>query len=567
MSSVMYSIDNVSDEVKSAGAPRKGKIKAVAYCRVSTGSEEQQTSFTNQKAFFEREISKSKEFTLYKIYADQGISGTSLNRREEFKRMLYDAGLDETVLNSKKSVFTASPRKPLFNRIFVKNTSRFARNVLVIDILRELLKKGVYVHFLDINLIFDDISKEFMLNMFLNFSQQESIDKSAKVSFGHKEGARKGVIFTNDRIYGYKYHRESNELTVIEEEAKVVRKIFEMYAEGLGIRRILNYLDENGIKSRQGKSFVPSAIKRMLSQEKYIGVLVRNKYDTGSVFSKKTPVVKDSSDWLVHEGRVPAIITKELFDRVNNARASKVNHINQKGIYKGTSDFAGKIFCGKCGAYTRNIDKGRAFYNCTLKKHKGTKACDAKNINESDIIEYLDDLRTNGLIAVFARQKDKHIMKLRNQIEELLKRIDTPTLELLEAKNAELAEVDVEVANLTRLAVKGQIKEALFDELKAEIDERRNALVMEIESLSLTNEGIYDEIARLEDRIRQIEALHVKDDYSREEILKLITRFVVTDKIVEFVTKKDNRNSSRREAVLTFELGVFDELSKIETGR
>ncbi|MGM0880895.1 MAG: recombinase family protein [Bacillota bacterium] len=561
--------DNLTEDTygQSTSRQSRAKIKSAAYCRVSTGSEEQVNSFKNQKAYFEREITKSKEFSLFKIYADQGISGTSLSRREEFTRMLYDAGLDETKINPKKSVFTASTRKPLFNRIFVKNTSRFARNVLVIDVLRELLKKGVFVYFLDINLVFDDIQKEFMLNMFLNFSQQESIDKSTKVIFGHKEGMKKGVIFTPNKIYGYKYHKETNELTIVEEEAAVIRKVYELYADGIGIRRIINALDEQGIKTRQGKSFVPQAIKRMLSQEKYYGALIRNKYNAGSVFSRKTPVVNDEAEWIVHENRVPAILSRELYDKVNKLRGSKVNHINQKGIYSGTSEFAGKIFCGKCGGtYTRNVDRGRAFFNCNSKKQKGTKACDAKNINESAIYEQIDDLRTNGLITVFVRQKDKHILKLRDQIDALNKRIDTPAVEQLEAKQSELAEIEAESEVLLRNVMKKKVSQALYDKLSDELAERKDVLLREVEGLSLTNEAIFDEVERIEARIRDIEALNVKDDYSREEILKLITRFVVTSKVVEFVTKKDNRNSSRREAVLSFELGVFDELAGLTGG-
>ena len=82
------------------------------------------------------------------------------------------------------------------------------------------------------------------------------------------------MVFTNDKIYGYKYHRDTNELTIIEEEAAVIRKVYEMYADDIGIRRIINALDEQGIKTRQGKTFVPQSIKRMLSQEKYYGALV-----------------------------------------------------------------------------------------------------------------------------------------------------------------------------------------------------------------------------------------------------------------------------------------------------
>ena len=109
--------------------------------------------------------------------------------------------------------------------------------------------------------------------------------------------------------------------------------------------------------------------------------------------------------------------------------------------------------------------------------------------------------------------------------------------------------------------MKKKVTESQFDRITDKLNDRKDILLREIEELSLSNEAIFEEVERIEDRIRDIESLTVKDDYSREEILKLITRFVVTSKVVEFVTKKDNRNSSRREAVLSFELGVFDELA------
>ncbi|KRF31945.1 recombinase family protein [Paenibacillus sp. Soil787] len=543
---------------------RSTNIKVAAYCRVSTGSEEQETSFKNQRSYFEREISKNKDLTLFRVYADRGISGTSLNRREEFSRMLYDAGLDETKINSKKSVFTASHREPQFHQIHVKGTSRFARNVLVIDVLRELLNKGVHVYFLDINLIFDSIDKEFMLNLFLNFSQQESIDKSSKMRFGLAESARKGVIFTNNKIWGYQYSKDSRELTIVEEEASVVRKVFEMYAEGLGIRRIMNYLEENGIRSRQGKPFVASFIKRMLSNEKYYGTLVRNKYDTGTVFNKITPKVKDSDKWQVFENRVPAIISKELFDKCNTIRSGKVSHVNQKGIYKGVSDLASKIFCGKCGSsYTRNLDKGRAFYNCSTKKTKGTEHCDNINVQEKAINEQIDDIATNGLIAVFASQKDKQLEAFRSQIEALQNRIDAPAVEELNAKTVELVELDNEETTLIRLVVKGQVKESLFDELKQDIDAKKEAIKAQINTLAQTNEDILNDIDVLESKIAKLNALTVKEEYSREEILDLISKFVITSEVVPFITKKDKRESSKVKPIITYELSVFDALTQI----
>ncbi|MCK9858192.1 recombinase family protein [Paenibacillus sp. ATY16] len=556
----------VLNEMEAEMQNQTKKIKVVAYCRVSTGSDEQNNSLKNQHSYFEREISKIKGNELYHIYADRGVSGTSLNKRDEFNRMLFDAGLDATKINENKTVFTASKREPLFHIIYVKNSSRFARNVSAIDILRELLIKNVYVYFLDINLLFDSNKKEFTLNLFLNFDQQESIDKSVKVRFGHAESARKGIIMTNGNIYGYRYLRDANKLEIIEEEAKVVRKVFELYSQGYGIRRILNWLEENKIKTRKGKSFMPSFIKKMLDQEKYFGTLVRYKYDTGVVFNKITPKLTETDKRLVHENheRIPAIITKELFEKCKAIRSGKISHVNQRGIHRGRSDFAGKIYCGICGnTYTRNMDRGRVFYNCSTKKTKGVMACDSVNVQEIDILAQLEDIRTNGLISVFLSQKEMQEAAFRAQIKSLKDRIDNPTEEELNTKVSQMAELDEEEERLVQLFVKGIFKETQLDNMKRDIDERRETLKSEINELSKTNEDIITQIKIIEERISKLNELTVKDEYSHEEILNLISKFIVSDKIVEYITKKEKKQSSRREAVVTYEFTVFEDLSHI----
>ena len=233
--------------VKHYPGGQKMKKKVACYCRVSTNKRDQENSFENQKNYFKREIAKSNEYELYKIYADKGITGTSFTNRREFNKMLYDAGLDiKPIYNSNKILvknsYVASSREPKFNLIMVKNTSRFARNIVSWDIIRELKKKQVYIYFLDINKTTANDADELLLQMLLTLDENESRDKSRKVQFGHLESAKQGVIFTNNNIYGYRYIKETNSLQIIPQEAEVIKKIFNYYANGLGIRRIINKL-------------------------------------------------------------------------------------------------------------------------------------------------------------------------------------------------------------------------------------------------------------------------------------------------------------------------------------
>ena len=364
-------------------------IKVCAYCRVSTDSTDQANSYENQQLYFNRELSKNPNYSFVGIYADKGITGTKL-KRKEFDKMLIDAGLDIIKVSNDdgylKYITLPSSREPKFKYIFVKNSSRFARNVEVESIFRDLAKKGVYVNFLDLMKSTENEADRTYIQIFCSFDERESRDKRIKVMFGIAEGNKKGVIRTNKKLYGYRYIKSENRLEIIEEEATVIRKIFSWYNDGIGIRRIINKLDEEGIKTRQGKSFCKNAVSRILDNEKYYGVSNNCKHSIGNdLFDKFTyPHRKEDDEYeLLETPKIPPIITSDDFYKARHTRRSKVNYDNQKGIRKATSKYSGIIYCGTCNeVYTSNVDKGRKFYNCKTKKLHGTVKCNNPNISE-----------------------------------------------------------------------------------------------------------------------------------------------------------------------------------------
>lgn len=508
------------------------KQSVVAYCRVSTSSKDQENSFDNQKNFFEREVGRSETMELVGIYADKGITGTSLNRRDDFTRMLLDAGLIERKVTRTRSIFEIDySKKPKFNLILVKNTSRFARNVMVIDILRELVKNKVYVKFLDIDLLFDSLDKEFMLNLFLNFDQQDSIDKSKKVRFGLKESARKGRIFGASRLYGYRYVEKTNELFVVDNEAKIIKHIYNLYVNGYGIRRIINDLDKKGYNTRSNKSFSISMVRRILSNEKYCGTLVRNKYDAGQVFNKRSyPIIKPEEEWIVTENRVPAIISKELFERVKALRLGKKHHINQKGIYKGITEYAGLIYCGNCGfVYTSNVDRGRKFYNCKTKKSKGVDICSNPNINHKVIEMILEGLQNGGYYEMFIKDRDNRVNSLIKQKNDLLLSIDQQNIDAARELSKELNELHNKKKRLLMLYLDGAFEKDMLDHESSKIDSSITLVESQIKATSSTNEEIMEQIAEIEESIVKIESQEIKQVYEKEEVLSMIDRFIIRE--------------------------------------
>jgi DNA invertase Pin-like site-specific DNA recombinase len=441
-------------------------LRVTAYCRVSTSSKDQENSFENQQSYFQREISKNPEWEYCGIYADKGLTGTSTAKRKEFLRMVYDAGIDFD-----DGKYSLSEREPKFNLILVKNTSRFARNIDVIDLLRKLRQKKVYVRFLDINKSTENEQDFVFIEMLLVFDENESRDKSRKVKFGHLEGARKGVIRSNSRLYGYR-KIDKYTLEIIPEEAEIIRFIYENYSKGLGVRRILNLLEEKGYKTREGKNFNKSTVLRILKEEKYKGTLVNNKYTTGTVFvDKHNPKLKPKEKWFIFENRIPAIVSPELWEKCQQIREEHTTEF-QKGHYKGQNILVGKIFCGKCGhTYTANTDNGRKFYNCGRKKQYGLKACNNENINADKLFQILETQIKNELQNLYDL-KDK----IKNVINSLIRLLE----QKLKDKNMkkydenvliqELEVIQQKEKKLVDLYLEGNISKEVYDDKKKELD-------------------------------------------------------------------------------------------------
>lgn len=205
-------------------------LRVAAYCRVSTDKEDQTNSFESQKLYFENEIRKNPDWELVKIYADEGISGTSTKKRTEFNNMIRDA------------------KNGKIDRIITKEVSRFARNTVdTLQYTRDLKSKGIGVLFCNDNINTLDSDGELRLTIMASIAQEESRKTSERVKWGQKRRMEQGVVFGRN-ILGY--HLKDGVLTVNEEEAKLVRHIFNKYLEGKGLHIICR------------GSYVPKDIKR-----------------------------------------------------------------------------------------------------------------------------------------------------------------------------------------------------------------------------------------------------------------------------------------------------------------
>ena len=308
------------------------KLRVAYYARVSTEKDAQLHSLSVQKYHFEKRIAENPNWTLIEGYVDEGISATSVKNRENFLRMISDA------------------KTHRFDLIITKEISRFARNTVdSLSFTQELLRYGVGVMFDNDNLNTLEPDSELRLTIMSGIAQDESRKVSERVSFGFKKSIERGVVLGNDCIWGYK--KESGKLIIVPEEAEMVRKIFDMYANGdSGIRAIAKALTELGYRNTNGNPLSFSSIKGILVNPKYKGFYCGNK--THKIDFRHSDVKRLHRDeWVLYENNisVPPIVSPELWDKANRKlreRSEKMSN-SDKTSYQNKYIYSGKLVCGK----------------------------------------------------------------------------------------------------------------------------------------------------------------------------------------------------------------------------
>lgn len=515
------------------------RTKVCAYCRVSTKEEEQFSSFQNQISYFEREFGNHEDYELVEIYRDRGKSGTSLTR-PGFDKMIADAGVDKTQVDGDLFRIVG---KPKFNRILVKNTSRFARNVSVDMLLKTLRKNGVYVDYVDLKKTTENAEDMLYIQMFATIDEEESRNKSTRVLFGIQEGIKRGNIHSHGNLYGYRYYaKPANRLEIIEEEAEVVRLIFDLYAnKNMGVHRIRQHLIDNGIFARSGKPFSERGLRVMIQNEHYSGRAVRHKFTNGLIFDKH-PTKETGEAVIFDTDKVPAIVDIETFEKAQRVLESKVQHTTQKGIYRGKTDYAGKIICGCCGApyYASSSDiiksaGGRVrSYACKTKRtmHKDENGnrvmlCTNRNVSERELDSFLSSSTYTRNLWFRLRDGIKELEGIKEALEN---RINRQRAEEVSALQEQLAEIQRQKEKLLDLFMSDMFSKAQLEERVAPLKAEEEALTATIKKLSRTNEEIQADIAEVVETLDYLKAqreairLELKEGtvatkLSREEIL------------------------------------------------
>ena len=340
----------------------KQRKKVAAYARVSMESERMHHSLSAQVSYYSSLIQKNPDWEYAGVYADYGISGTGMKKRQEFRRMLEDAEAGKIDI------------------ILTKSIQRFARNTVdLLRTVRQLKELGIEVWFEKENIHTMSGDGELMMTILASFAQEESRSISENVRWRIKKHFELGNPNGRFRVYGYRW--EEDDLVVVPEEAAVVRRIFQNFLDGKSRLETEREFAAEGITTRNGCRWMDSNIKVVLTNVTYTGnMLFQKEYVTDPILKKRKKNRGELPKYYVENTHEP-IIDKETFDYVQQemARRKELGALANKSL--NTTCFTGKIKCGICGrSYMHNLrtDRGfEEFWDCGSHKLKG-RNCGAK---------------------------------------------------------------------------------------------------------------------------------------------------------------------------------------------
>ena len=379
------------------------------YARVSTDQDEQINSLENQVQYYTELIQSKPNWRYVPGYIDEGISGGTTRKRDDFNRMIRDA------------------KAGMFDFIITKEISRFSRSTLdSIKYTQELLDYNVGVFFQNDNINTLDTDSEFRLVIMAGVAQDEIRKLSERLKFGFRQAIKNGHVLGNDKLYGY--DKKDCVLTVNEEEAEIIRIIFDLYGnQRLGTRTISKRLMELGYTSREGNAFNTLTIRHILENPKYKGWYCGNKSQSVDYRTKRN-VLLDESEWVTYpDPSIPAIVSEELWNRANalyKRRREEMKSHSSGLSFHNRYPYSAKIYCEEHGTtFHRQViqtKKGQQeVWQCKVYRSHGRAACSAPQIRSCDLGVILSDI-----FKELVRDKEKIIDSLVTVLTNIPKEVD-----------------------------------------------------------------------------------------------------------------------------------------------
>lgn len=523
------------------GARITERLRVAPYCRVSTDSEEQKNSYNSQLKYYQELITRRPEWVFVDIYADEAISGTLDYKRTDFMRMINDA------LNGK------------IDLIITKSISRFARNTLdTLKYVRMLKEKNVAVLFEEENINTLEMSGELLLTILSSVAQQESENISEHVKLGIKMKRERGELVGFNRCLGYKANYETNTLEIVEEEAEIVRYIFDRYIQGAGSTVIARELNDLGKKPIKGKKFQESSIRGIIRNEKYKGDVLMGKTFTIDAISHKRVKNYGEEDMYYIEKHHEPIVSIETYNKAQEilekrAENRRLGHGKGFERYSRKYAFSSMIHCGCCDKFyiRRNWNSGtknsKRVWQCSTLVKKGKEFCSQSKGIPEEIIEQCFLEAYKLLVDNNKEIIENFISNMENTLNEIGKN------SILEKIDKEIERLKYKMNNLVDL----KIDESISDE---QFEKKKKKLTADIEKKEKQRKEIEEEIQNEEavtlrlEKFKEIFANRViLEEFDREVFECLIEKIVIGEKredgtydpyTIKFICRGDSNSQS-----------------------
>ncbi|MFR8104341.1 MAG: recombinase family protein [Clostridia bacterium] len=489
-------------------------LKVSYYARVSTEKEEQINSLENQVSFFEDYIKKNSNWIYVGGYVDEGISGTTSLKRENFMKMIEDG------------------KRKKFDLIVAKEVSRFSRDT--IDSLlytRKLLEYDVCVYFLSDNIITASNDGELRLTIMSSIAQDEVRKISERTKFGFKRALEKGTVLGTDNIWGYK--KDKGKLVIDKEEALLIRDIFSTYANDskIGLKKLSTLLKGLGYCNRNGNPIHQNTLKRIIQNPKYKG------YYTGGLstvvdYRSKKRNFNEPTDWKVFKDydKVPPIVSEELWEKANQKLWQRSKNAKGDRKYQNKYALSGKLYCQKhqCG-FVRKVrhykDKPDVIYwYCKDFHDTGKKNCVPACFKEEDIYTML-----LSIFQTYEIYKEDICNELLSFYLEASK-----TDELLEQAiklQNDLAKLHRKKDNLLDLALEGLLSKEDLASKKVSIEieiKQKQVRLKELENIKTKSKEQKQQEKILKENI--LKELEINDTNLENYIEGLLEKIIVVEK-------------------------------------
>ena len=523
-------------------------LRVTFYARVSSEKDEQLNSLDNQISYYRNFIKKNANWEFVEGYIDEGLSGMSTKKRENFHNMISDA------------------KAGLFDLVITKEITRFARNTLdSIQYTRDLLSYGVGVFFQNDNINTLDEDSELRLTIMSGIAQDELRKLSSRIKFGHQEAIKKNVVLGNSRIFGYR--KDNKRLVIDEKEAEMVHELFELYAtDQYSMKQIEEIFWNKGYRNNNGKRICHSTMSNTISNPKYKGYYVGNKVKIVDMFTKKQKFLPPE-EWVMFKDEtgeiVPAIVSEELWEQANAVLKRRSRDVkNRQNLCNHPNLLTGKMYCTHCGKlYYRKDSKDRkgnvlSRWICSGKINNGTDSCPSFTIYEEEIKEVLYEVFKDT-----AEDAKLIIEEYTNMYAEVLAK-DSSSGELQKLKDR-LDFLSKKKSKLLEYNIAEQISDRDFVEMNKQISEESAEIYSNIEEM----ENEIDSRSGFKEKIEEIKIILQKaeSEASKEMIdSAFVNRYI--DKI--YVTPIDDGTAEISVKIFTGDTfgKVFEKVNRRLTG-